>query len=150
MTAPKLRPEEISELKLMLADGVPRKEIAEAFGVGQGAVTYHAIRAGYAARGESAIPNTIDDAEAVDAVAYRPPAWTADALCAQTDPELFFPEKGASSRDAKATCDRCTVSAECLDTALANGERFGVWGGLSERQRRKIAAALDNTTEETA
>ncbi|TLP76843.1 WhiB family transcriptional regulator [Nesterenkonia sphaerica] len=65
-------------------------------------------------------------------------AWQVDALCAQTDPEAFFPEKGGSTRDAKKVCGACNVKQECLDYALANDERFGIWGGLSERERRKL------------
>jgi WhiB family redox-sensing transcriptional regulator len=65
-------------------------------------------------------------------------AWQADALCAQTDPEAFFPEKGGSTRDAKKVCSSCTVRAECLEYALENDERFGIWGGLSERERRRL------------
>lgn len=65
-------------------------------------------------------------------------AWQADALCAQTDPEAFFPEKGGSTREAKRICDGCEVRSECLEYALANDERFGIWGGLSERERRKL------------
>jgi len=65
-------------------------------------------------------------------------AWQADALCAQTDPEAFFPEKGGSTRDAKTICTTCEVRGECLEYALQNDERFGIWGGLSERERRKL------------
>lgn len=65
-------------------------------------------------------------------------AWQDDALCAQTDPEAFFPEKGGSTREAKKVCASCDVKAECLEYALANDERFGIWGGLSERERRRI------------
>ena len=65
-------------------------------------------------------------------------AWQADALCAQTDPEAFFPEKGGSTREAKRICESCEVTAQCLDYALKNDERFGIWGGLSERERRKL------------
>jgi WhiB family redox-sensing transcriptional regulator len=67
-----------------------------------------------------------------------PLAWQADALCAQTDPEAFFPEKGGSTRDAKKICASCEVRAQCLEYALKNDERFGIWGGLSERERRKL------------
>jgi WhiB family redox-sensing transcriptional regulator len=67
-----------------------------------------------------------------------PLAWQSDALCAQTDPEAFFPEKGGSTRDAKKICASCEVRAQCLEYALANDERFGIWGGLSERERRKL------------
>lgn len=66
--------------------------------------------------------------------------WQAQALCAQTDPEAFFPDKGGSTRAAKAVCARCPVRAECLAFALENDERFGVWGGLSERERRQLRA----------
>ena len=64
--------------------------------------------------------------------------WHGRALCAQTDPEAFFPEKGGSTRDAKKICTGCEVRAECLSYALANDERFGIWGGLSERERRRL------------
>ncbi|WP_288815155.1 WhiB family transcriptional regulator, partial [uncultured Varibaculum sp.] len=60
------------------------------------------------------------------------------ALCAQTDPEAFFPEKGGSTREAKAVCELCEVRDECLSYALENDERFGIWGGLSERERRRL------------
>jgi WhiB family transcriptional regulator, redox-sensing transcriptional regulator len=66
------------------------------------------------------------------------PSWRLDALCAETDPEAFFPEKGGSTRDAKRVCSGCSVRAECLEFALANDERFGIWGGLSERERRRL------------
>lgn len=64
--------------------------------------------------------------------------WQERALCAQADPEAWFPEKGGSTREAKKICLDCPVRAECLEYALANEERFGVWGGLSERERRKL------------
>ncbi|HZW41136.1 MAG TPA: WhiB family transcriptional regulator [Agromyces sp.] len=68
----------------------------------------------------------------------NPLAWQSDALCAQTDPEAFFPEKGGSTRDAKKICTGCEVRSQCLEYALSNDERFGIWGGLSERERRKL------------
>ena len=80
----------------------------------------------------------------VPGVRQRTPTTTirwpgrADALCAQTDPEAFFPEKGGSTRDAKKICTACEVRGECLEYALSNDERFGIWGGLSERERRKL------------
>ncbi len=73
-----------------------------------------------------------------------PPAdqsWRLDALCAETDPEAFFPEKGGSTREAKRVCTGCAVRSECLEYALANDERFGIWGGLSERERRRVRLA---------
>ena len=68
--------------------------------------------------------------------------WQDRALCAQTDPEAFFPEKGGSTREAKKICQRCPVRAECLEYALANDERFGIWGGLSERERRRLKRGI--------
>ena len=67
-----------------------------------------------------------------------PTTWRDFGLCAQTDPESFFPEKGGSTRDAKAVCRRCDVRGDCLEFALAHDERFGIWGGLSERERRML------------
>ncbi|MFC5066356.1 WhiB family transcriptional regulator, partial [Actinomycetospora atypica] len=57
--------------------------------------------------------------------------WQQRALCAQTDPDAFFPEQGASTAEAKAVCARCPVTAECLEHVLAHDERFGVWAGMS-------------------
>ncbi len=64
--------------------------------------------------------------------------WQEQALCAQTDPEAFFPEKGGSTREAKKVCLSCEVRVECLEYALEKDERFGIWGGLSERERRRL------------
>ena len=69
-------------------------------------------------------------------------SWQDRALCAQTDPEAFFPEKGGSTREAKRVCGGCEVRSECLDYALSNDERFGIWGGLSERERRRLKKAV--------
>ena len=79
-----------------------------------------------------------DDDEQV----YR---WQDDAVCAQTDPEIFYPERGGSTREAKAVCQGCPVREQCLEEAVANDERFGIWGGLSERERRKIKIARRGT-----
>jgi WhiB family redox-sensing transcriptional regulator len=65
-------------------------------------------------------------------------AWRDGALCAETDPEAFFPEKGGSVRAAKRVCGACDVRAECLEYALEHDERFGIWGGTSERERRRL------------
>ena len=65
-------------------------------------------------------------------------SWQEQSLCAQTDPEAFFPEKGGSTREAKRICVGCEVKSECLEYALMHDERFGIWGGLSERERRRL------------
>ena len=56
-------------------------------------------------------------------------SWQERALCAQTDPEAFFPEKGGSTREAKRICTGCEVRGECLEYALEHDERFGIWVG---------------------
>jgi WhiB family transcriptional regulator, redox-sensing transcriptional regulator len=79
----------------------------------------------------------IDIEDAEDA-SWEEVGWQDRALCAQTDPEAFFPEKGGSTREAKKVCRGCEVRAECLEYALEHDERFGIWGGLSERERRRL------------
>ncbi len=72
----------------------------------------------------------------------RPGDWTLSALCAQVDPALFFPEKGGiGGQAAKRICARCAVRDQCLDYALEHGDLFGIFGGLSERERRPLLAA---------
>jgi WhiB family redox-sensing transcriptional regulator len=61
-------------------------------------------------------------------------------LCAETDPEAFFPERGSSFgvvRQAKALCKRCPYTNECLEWALTHTE-LGIWGGTTERERRSL------------
>ncbi|MFJ9575992.1 WhiB family transcriptional regulator [Streptomyces sp. NPDC101191] len=65
-------------------------------------------------------------------------SWQEDALCAQAGPEFFFPAPGSSTREAKLLCGACEGRVACLEYALAHDERFGVWGGLSEKERIKL------------
>lgn len=69
------------------------------------------------------------------------PPWMDYANCLGVDPDLFFPERGASSEPAKAVCRGCVCRNPCLEYALRNGEKFGIWGGTSERERRNIRRA---------
>jgi len=78
----------------------------------------------------------IDPADPMDAA-----DWKSRANCMGVDPDLFFPERGMSTREAKEVCRGCVVREDCLEYALANGEKFGIWGGLSERERRRIRRA---------
>ena len=75
--------------------------------------------------------------------------WQLEANCLGVDPDLFFPERGASTKEAKAVCKGCVVREDCLEFALQNGEKFGIWGGLSERERRRIRRqrALDRAAK---
>jgi len=68
----------------------------------------------------------------------RRPSWKDRANCMGVDPDLFFPERGASTREAKEVCRGCVVKEDCLEFAIANGEKFGIWGGMSERERRRV------------
>lgn len=65
-------------------------------------------------------------------------SWWDDALCAQTDPEAFNPKKGGSSRTAKRICGMCDVREQCLQYALDNNMRGGIWGGMTDRERQAI------------
>jgi hypothetical protein len=77
--------------------------------------------------------------------------WQMRALCGQTDPDAFHPERGTTPKDAKKICARCDVVPQCLEAALAmsSGEDFGVWGNTTEQERREIRrqrkAALEQT-----
>ncbi|OCB15104.1 hypothetical protein A5689_26990 [Mycobacterium intracellulare subsp. yongonense] len=71
--------------------------------------------------------------------------WINDALCPQVDADTFFVDKGESTKPAKSVCALCPVRAECLQYALDHDERFGVWGGLSERERRRLKRGIDVT-----
>jgi WhiB family transcriptional regulator, redox-sensing transcriptional regulator len=112
-----------------------------------GSTPHTTIGATYAAQPLSVRPHLSLVTEAP--VAFEPeplPAaadqWQDRALCAQTDPEAFFPEKGGSTREAKKICLGCEVRNECLEYALAHDERFGIWGGLSERERRRLKRGI--------
>ncbi|MGO9912688.1 MAG: WhiB family transcriptional regulator [Acidimicrobiales bacterium] len=80
---------------------------------------------------------------AIPALIFEGPdrSWQARANCMGVDPELFFPERGASTREAKEVCRGCVVREDCLEYAIANGEKFGIWGGMSERERRRVRRA---------
>jgi WhiB family redox-sensing transcriptional regulator len=71
----------------------------------------------------------------------RDNAWMDLGNCMGVDPDLFFPARGASTREAKEVCRQCVVQEQCLEYALIHRERFGIWGGLSERERRRIRRA---------
>jgi WhiB family redox-sensing transcriptional regulator len=64
--------------------------------------------------------------------------WAERALCAEVDGELWFPEKGGSSVPAKAICFRCEVREPCLAYALEHEINFGIWGGLSVPERKRL------------
>jgi WhiB family transcriptional regulator, redox-sensing transcriptional regulator len=79
-------------------------------------------------------PGTISPMH-IDTITPAESTWQTQALCAQTGAEFFFPEPGSSVREAKRICGMCEMRSACLEYALVNDERFGVWGGLSEKER---------------
>jgi WhiB family redox-sensing transcriptional regulator len=68
----------------------------------------------------------------------QPVEWQTHARCTEVDPEIFFPERGGSSKAARQVCSQCSVRDQCLEYALNNKEQFGIWGGTSERERRRL------------
>lgn len=66
--------------------------------------------------------------------------WEHHAACLGVDPELFYPgkEDPADLAAARAVCAECPVAADCLEYAILNGEKYGIWGGKSEKERRAI------------
>jgi WhiB family redox-sensing transcriptional regulator len=72
-------------------------------------------------------------------VPVLPEPWMDGALCTQFDPAAWFPDgQGASNHEAKKICSSCDVKAECLTYALEHHEEFGVWGGTSPLERRRM------------
>lgn len=64
--------------------------------------------------------------------------WWEQALCAQTDPETFFPVPGGNPKAAKMICRGCPVRQECLEYAQKHRLAYGIWGGLSHRERQML------------
>ena len=64
--------------------------------------------------------------------------WGNRAACRGVDPDVFYPVSDEETEVAKAICAQCPVREACLEYALANRERDGVWGGATERERRRM------------
>jgi len=82
----------------------------------------------------------------VAALANADYSWRSEALCRDTDPDLFFPVGTTGPAltqiaNAKAVCCQCPVRAECLEFALSTNQDTGIWGGTSEEERRKLRRA---------
>ncbi|GAB4590070.1 WhiB family transcriptional regulator [Nocardia sp. IFM 10818] len=86
---------------------------------------------------DPAAPSLLPSAAVITAVK----TWMAEGLCAQADPDTFYPEKGGEVRHLRMAlriCGDCPVRDECLEFALDNNERYGIWGGKTVKQRRKL------------
>lgn len=85
----------------------------------------------------------IDDVETTGIVLTFPyliEKWQDFANCQGANTNMFFPKRGFARREIKIICQSCVVRQDCLDHAIANNEEFGIWGGLSETERRRIRA----------
>ncbi len=69
---------------------------------------------------------------------FTAPEWHQEALCAQVGGDWWFPEKGGQAKEAQQVCAKCPVQEECLQTALANHEPYGIWGSSSPRDRARM------------
>lgn len=67
----------------------------------------------------------------------QPPEFE-DGLCREHDPDMFFPNKGEANKGARQVCGRCDIRELCLEWALEHNQRWGIWGGTTEAQRRRI------------
>jgi WhiB family redox-sensing transcriptional regulator len=82
-------------------------------------------------------PGMGEELPSLEEIAHRP-AWMKRAQCRGEDRSLFFPSLGGNTAKAGAICSSCPVRQECLAYALADPESAGVWGGVTERDRRKL------------
>jgi len=129
------------DMAQMLRDGHTLPDIAATFGLSARTVQDHVRTSGWSWRTGQPLDTSgyePDPQPVARPTAFVAQPWADQALCAQTDPEIFHPDKGGSTREAKKVCAQCFVQAECLTWALTTNERFGIWGGLSERERRKV------------
>ena len=83
------------------------------------------------------------------ATGSEPQAWVAESACRNADPDELF-VTGAAQNRAKAVCMGCKVRTECLSDALDNRVEFGVWGGMTERERRALLRRRPDVTSWTA
>jgi WhiB family redox-sensing transcriptional regulator len=67
--------------------------------------------------------------------------WRDEALCAYIDPDLWFPSQGGLGAAARRICGQCPVRAECLEDALSHHDMYGIWGGLSYKERLRLGHA---------
>ena len=83
--------------------------------------------------------NPLDDLETGSMVGE----WADQGLCrTHPNPDLWFPGRGEATEPAKAICRVCPVQAECLEHAVRHGEKHGIWGGKSERERRRYRRSV--------
>lgn len=129
-----------SELAARVRDGEKLADVARSVGLDATGLSNRLRAAGYTYTGEAEREyrrRLMKEDLKTKLLNYQEP-WMQEAICAQVDPEMFYPEQGGSAAEAKRICQGCPVRQVCLEFALRNGERFGVFGGVSERDRRKM------------
>lgn len=131
----------IVELAARVRAGETVNAIAGEYGVSRTTILNRFSTAGFTYEGVSQESEARLELKAyLKSVALRwAEPWMSEGICSQVDGDLWFPEKGSSTAPAKRICMGCPVRERCLEWALDNNERFGVYGGKSERDRRKIA-----------
>lgn len=130
--ARRLTAEQVTEIQSRARAGETQQTLADAYGVSRTTISATVNR----------------DHTVIAGFLREEQPWADDGLCNQTDPEAFFPDKGGSTREAKAICNgnptngtpACPAREQCLTYAIDHDERFGIWGGLSERERRRLKA----------
>jgi WhiB family redox-sensing transcriptional regulator len=139
------------------ANGVPGAEMptgSVSLAIGKGPSEWESVKEEALAEhrannaGSAAVELTRGSRIAIDDRGEGPLGWQDSANCLGVDPDLFFPERGESTREAKTVCRGCVVRDDCLEFALNNSEKHGIWGGMSERERRRIRRqrAIDRRT----
>lgn len=129
-----------TELAARVRDGEALKDVASSVRLDPQGLANRFRAAGFMPTGESERDyrrRLMKEHLATKLLTYKEP-WMRDAICAQVDPEMFYPDKGGSTAEAKRICQGCPARQPCLEFGLANNERFGIWGGVSERDRRKM------------
>ena len=93
-------------------------------------------------------PSAVIEWDGIPDLTLERPAWQTRAACRGHDPAIFFPDRGETQAEAKRICMSCPVRVDCLEWALANHERFGIWGGesraLTRLQKRQPKATRDD------
>lgn len=123
-----------TELVTLAQDGVSADDIADIYGMTRSNVVQRLHRLGYSKEGE---PLTFVPAlDPLPDMGELPEFES--ALCAEVDPDIFHPEKGATERPGKSICARCDSRVECLEWALDHPSERGIWGGLNHRERLTV------------
>lgn len=133
---PRLPLPDVDHLAAEVRAGDTMTEIAARYDCSASTIQRAIAHAGY--DGRTGEPRTATTEPTFTFPDFDTRPWMEQARCAQANPETFFPEKGGSARDAKAVCMRCPVRAECLDDALTRREPYGIFGGLTPRERAKL------------